>query len=95
MDLTAVVLFKGALAHYTVTLKSDGTYVADLLKYCGHKPDEPPATISFKKLGRHCDGNTEEQELMDDIYDAVQSKLSKGGIQWVRNNPNSPSAMIW
>ena len=89
MEFTAVVLFKGLLAHYTVAIKKDGTYMAGLLKYNGNKLDGPPTKIFFKKSGRHCDGDTEEQELIDDIYDAVQFKLNKGGMLGPGSNPNS------
>lgn len=79
MAFTAIVLFRGSLAHYSVTIENDGTYVAALQKYSGKTGTLPPSAIVFKKQGRHCMGNCGEQDLMDDIYEAVQSKSKKYG----------------
>jgi len=77
MELGVVVLFQRALAHYTVAVREDGTYLASLIQYKGSKQHEPPHRIWFKKQGRHCIGDTDDQELMDDLYHAVQSKMDK------------------
>lgn len=72
MDVTAVVLHKGALAHYTVHTAGDEHYEAHLVRYKGAPENEPPQDIEFDRTGRHCTGSTEEQDLMDDICNAVQ-----------------------
>jgi len=79
MDVTAVVLFRSALAHYTVTMNEDGSYEAGLQKYAGTRDNDPPLVVHFKKEGRHCTGDSEEKELMDDLCYAVQAELTKGG----------------
>jgi hypothetical protein len=78
MELTVVVLYRKVLAHYTVAVREDGTYLAGLIKYKGDKQHVPPQRIWFKKQGRHCIGDIDDQELMDDLYHAVQSKMDKG-----------------
>jgi hypothetical protein len=72
MDTTAVVLHRGALAHYAVHTDGDERYEAHLIRYKGAPENEPPHDIEFRKAGRHCTGNTGEQDLLDDICYAVQ-----------------------
>jgi hypothetical protein len=76
MGFTVVVLYRGALAHYAMAINDDA-YEAGLLKYCGSSHDLPPPKLHFKKEGRHCQGNSNEQDLMDDLYFAVQLKLQQ------------------
>ena len=69
MKVTVVVLYRGCLAYYEVAEKAKG-FKADLVRFNG--PGEKPAEkIAFEKQGRHCTG-TAEEELMDDLWDAVQ-----------------------
>lgn len=77
MEHTVVVLYQKALAHYTVAVREDGTYWASLTKYKGSRQSGPPHRIWFKKQGRHCIGDIDDQELMDDLYHAVQSRMDK------------------
>lgn len=78
MEVKVVVLYRKALAHYNVAEKETGWFEASLLNYSGNSNDLPPPRLKFIKDGRHCSGNTEEQDLMDDLYDAVQRKLIRG-----------------
>lgn len=79
MDVKAVVLHKGALAHYTVHTEGDEHYEAHLIRYKGAPENEPPHDFEFRKAGRHCTGSTDEQDLMDDICNAVQVTTRRGG----------------
>ena len=79
MDMTAVVIHKGALAHYSVHTDGEEHYEAHLVRYKGAPENEPPQDIEFDKAGRHCTGSTEEQDLMDDICNAVQVSMRRGG----------------
>jgi hypothetical protein len=81
MDVRAVVLHKGALAHYAVRTDGEKHYEAHLVRYKGAPEDEPPQEIAFDKAGRHCTGSTEEQDLMDDICNAVQVTVRRGGSE--------------
>ena len=83
MDVTAVVLHKGALAHYAVHTEGEQKYEAHLLRYSGARENEPPHDIAFRKAGRHCTGSTEEQDLMDDILYAVEVKSRGPGFSSV------------
>ena len=97
MEITAVVLYQGALAYYTVSRQGDGTYVARLLSYCGAQGSEPPPTIHFWSDGRHCDGSIEDGELMDDLWLAVKEKIREiqvGGSDLSAVNPNQPYVFI-
>jgi hypothetical protein len=77
MKVTAVVLHKGALAHYNVTTDEHEYFEAHLLRYKGALENEPPLDIAFQKEGRHCTGSTKEQDLMDDLCDAVEAKVQR------------------
>ena len=79
MKITAVVLHKGSLAHYTVSEKRDGSFEARLLRYGGKDEDAPPGQVWFVKDGRHCTGSTKHQELMDELCAAVQWEKEKRG----------------
>ena len=78
MVTQAAVLYKGALAQYRVRKEEDGGFTAQLLHYKGCINDAPPKEVHFIKDGRHCTGNTEEQELMDDLYETVKTHF--GGL---------------
>ncbi len=77
MDVTAVVLHKGALAHYTVSGMEKDRFVAHLLAYRGDPASSPPQQVSLEKRGRHCIGSTEDVELLDDIYYAAKEEMNR------------------
>lgn len=72
------VLYKGALAQYRVRIEDHGGFTAQLLFYRGNATDTPPREVHFVKDGRHCTGDTAEQELMDDLYETVKARF--GGL---------------
>ncbi len=78
MEVTAVVLHKGALAHYTVTKTSSSYYSAHLIRYGGDVCNKPPRHLHFMEEGRHCSGNINDQELMDDL--CYTAKQQMGGL---------------
>lgn len=77
MKVTAVVLHKGSLATYRVSEGTDGSYDAHLQSYSGHHQDTPPQSIQFVKEGRHCTGDTKDQELMDELCAALKLEKEK------------------
>ncbi len=95
MEVTAAVLYKGALAHYTVTPGADGTFEAGLLKYSGGEATIPPLRLVFRKEGRHCTGNSQEQELMDDLYEAVKMQQDPMGCLVKSTHTNRSRMSYW
>jgi len=79
MDITAVIFHKGALAHYTVSQREGNGLVARLLAYSGDPASSPPKQVSLVKTGRHCTGSIDDEELMDEIYHATKSEVSRRG----------------
>lgn len=77
MNVTAVVLHEGALAHYTVTAKENNRFVARLLTYKGDPASTPPVEVYLEKEGRHCTGNVEDVALLDELYYAAREKLCR------------------
>ena len=95
MNVTVVVLYRKALAHYSVTMKEDGSFEAGLLKYGGHSADTPPRQIHFRKEGRHCTGDIQDRELMDELCYAVQLELSQtSGSMCSKSIPGKPYVSI-
>ncbi len=94
MRLTVVVLYRRALAHYAITTGHNNAYEAGLLKYCGSSHNLPPPKISFKMEGRHCQGTTDEQDLMDDLYYAMQLELHKAACSGVISNAEQSHIVI-
>ena len=78
MRVMAVVIHKGALAHYSVHKSGNEEYEAHLLQYGGALENEPPHDLSFIKSGRHCTGSVGDQDLMDDLRNAVVYKMAEG-----------------
>ena len=74
----AAVLYKGVLAQYRVYKEDNGGFTAQLMFYRGSPTDAPPGEMHFVKDGRHCTGDTAEQELMDDLYETVKTRF--GGL---------------
>jgi hypothetical protein len=95
MKYTVVVLHRKALAHYTVTVGDNGWYEGHLLKYGGSSHDLPPPKLRFTCEGRHCSGNTDEQDLLDDLYHAIQIERKKTGSSTdLVYNPRAPYVSI-
>ena len=74
MDLTAVILYQGALAHYEVDVREDGTCQAHLARYNGNKDHFPETNILLHKEGRHWVANISDQTLSDDLGYAIEIK---------------------
>jgi hypothetical protein len=87
MEISAVVLHKGALAYYTVEKGSGQLYKAHLTKYGGASMNEPPQHLQFIEEGRHCSGNTNNQELMDELCYTVKQYLGGSNAPQQENPP--------
>lgn len=74
MEMTAVVLHEGALAHYDVTLGEDGNCYAYLQQYKGRSENAPPRKINLHKEGRHWVSNETHSNLPDELGYAIEMK---------------------
>jgi hypothetical protein len=74
MEVTAVVLYDNALAHYDVKINGDGNCEARLSQYKGREEHCPPQHITLHKEGRHWVGNVPTPSLADDIGYAIEIK---------------------
>lgn len=77
MEVTAVVLHKGAIARYVVAERGGNRFVAHLLLYSGDPASTPPLQVDLEKTGRHCIGSVEDVGLMDDIYYAAKEEMAR------------------
>ena len=72
MHPSVSVLYKGALAHFTIEKMKDGVFTAHLLKYQGHLVNEPPHNFTLQKKGRHWRNDSTNQDLLDDVGFAIE-----------------------
>ncbi|HEY0580406.1 MAG TPA: hypothetical protein VGC75_06835 [Candidatus Nitrosocosmicus sp.] len=74
MEVTAVVLHEGALAHYEVNVGKDGICTAQLSRYNGNPAHAPARQIILHKEGRHWVADTYNSSLSDDLGYAIELK---------------------
>ena len=77
MEVTAAVLYDGALAHYDVNIERDGVCVANLASFRGHNGQQPPQHLTLRKEGRNWVSNEGNGHLAQDIGYAVELKVPK------------------
>lgn len=74
MEVTAVVLHDGALAHYEVVIEHGGTCTARLSSYRGANSHRPPLRLTLRKEGRHWVSDEASERLSEDLGYAVELK---------------------
>jgi hypothetical protein len=80
MEVTAAVLYGGALAHYDVSIQDKGVCRARLSSYKGSPENLPPADLMIRKEGRHWVSDFADNDLSEDIGYAVEIKVPKDYI---------------
>ncbi|HVG39997.1 MAG TPA: hypothetical protein VM888_00200 [Chitinophagaceae bacterium] len=70
MEFTSVVLYDGGLAHYSVSTLDGKAFNAYLLLFTGDEQKSPPKHFEGTKVGRHWVGDTDREDLLEDLgYD--------------------------
>jgi hypothetical protein len=90
MEVTAVVLYDSALAHYDVEIGRDGNCTAHLSQYKGNNENQPPQHINLRKEGRRWIGDTNVSNLSDDLGYAIEIK-AKPLIEGRKRNGEHPA----
>ena len=73
MKPSASVLFRNALAHYTISQEEEGVFLAQLIDYEG-KPDyAPPVQILLTRGIRRWIGSFDNQEVLDALGQAIDT----------------------
>ncbi len=75
MEVTAVVLYSGALAHYDVSIENCGVCTARLTNYKGSPQQAPPLHVTLMKEGRQWVSNEADRNLSEDIGYDVETKF--------------------
>jgi hypothetical protein len=91
MEVTAVVLYGGALAQYEVRVQDRGECYAELTNYKGSPSRTPPQTINLKKEGRHWVSTDADRGLSDEIGYAVELKM-KPILEMRKRDAGHPAA---
>ena len=74
MEMTAVVLHEGALAHYEVEIGKDGRCYAHLHKYNGRAENAPPRDLTLQKERRRWVADERYKDLSDELGYAIELK---------------------
>ena len=74
MEMTAVVLHEGALAHYEVEIGADGRCYAHLQKYNGRQENAPPRDLTLQKERRRWVADERYKDLSDELGYAIELK---------------------
>lgn len=74
MEMTAVVLHEGALAHYDVAIGEGGLCYAWLQKYNGKPENAPPQKLTLHKERRHWVADDNYKDLSDELGYAIELK---------------------
>jgi hypothetical protein len=74
MEMTAVVLYEGALAHFDVEVGRNGDCTARLARYNGNASVAPTQPIRLHKEGRHWVSEDINSSLSDDLGYAIELK---------------------
>lgn len=74
MEMTAVVLHEGALAHYEVEIGSDGQCYAHLQRYSGRTENAPPQRLTLHKERRRWVADERYKDLSDELGYAIEQK---------------------
>ncbi len=75
MEVTAVVLHGGALAHYDVEVQNDGICTAHLARFNGSPDRTPPQDIILRRDGRRWVSDISDTDLSEDIGYAIEMKV--------------------
>lgn len=91
MEVTAAVLYDGALAHYDVQVRGDRECFARLASYNGNPSNTPPRQLVLHKEGRHWVSSDTSSQLPDDLGYAVELKV-KPLLEGRRRSGGHPAA---
>jgi hypothetical protein len=69
-----VALYKGSLVYYSCAKTADRTYLLILTRYSGDPRAMPPSVVDLHyKMGEGWMGSAQNQELLNDLGEAVFS----------------------
>lgn len=74
MEMTAVVLHEGALAHYDVAIGEDGQCYARLQRYNGRQENAPPQKLTLHKERKRWIADERFKDLSDELGYAIELK---------------------
>ena len=90
MEMTAVVLHRGALAHYEVAIAANGLCYANLQKYNGSIENLPPLQLTLHKERRRWVADERFKDLSDELGYAIEMKAKP--LIHLRNRNNEHPA---
>lgn len=88
MELKAVVYYRNAYAHFTITREHKGVYCADLIEYAGETKHTPPSCIILVRGERKWWSSAGDDELTFALSDAIVS-LPQSDLFYKEKNGSS------
>ena len=73
MDRAVFILYKGEWVYYNITKENNGSFTARLSKCSPCSAQVLSPHITLTKEGRHWRGTDPDQDLLDDIGNAIES----------------------
>ena len=77
MELTAVVPYKGALAHYSIRSNVYSIYETSLSAYEGSAADQPPAFFLLLNNGARWVSSLAEELFTDELGKAIEGLVQE------------------
>ncbi len=74
MEVTAAVLYRGALAHYEVEIDQEGACHARLSSYSGARGTTPPDRITLSREGSYWVSDSNDAPLISELGYAIEIK---------------------
>ena len=87
MEKTVAVFFEGAVAHYIISDKGEGSYTARLLMYGGKNSNRPPQEFELHREGRLWEDEGVDHELVKELGSAIEYHLKN--IPGPENSPRN------
>lgn len=76
MEMKAVVMYRGGMAHYSITQENEGIYSAHLNRYDGRVDHYPPYKVTLIKGVQNWSGNIEDATLLNNLGRVIEKKIN-------------------
>lgn len=77
MELTAIIAYKGALAHYSIRSSAYSVFETILSAYEGAAANRPPSFLLMLKNGTRWMSNLEEEVVTEELGKAIEQATER------------------
>lgn len=76
MEIKAVVMYRGAIAHYSITQENEGIFTAHLNRYDGRVDHHPPYKLTLIKGLGAWSGSIDDPTLLNNLGRVIEKKVN-------------------